>query len=230
MIVMRVVKSLIKSVLAVIIMAVILSQPLSAEEKPSIIVHLDNLYRIWFTEQYPTMNVDLWMQTDTDIKGASMGFIIRNPLVEIDTVVIAEFFRETPLIRTDFKNDTVLAYGDTASYFHVGLVQFFANSITPKNKFMKLATCRISLRTELFEDYPDRMVIWFDSTKIGHAGDFMLTTPDGINYTPSDLYIDTTFIFRKDFDFKRPPVRKGISAVDFKYRFLLSLPKNIYLH
>lgn len=227
---MRVVKKILNSIISRIILSVILIQPLIAEEKPSIIVHLDNAYRFWFSEQYPTMNVDLWMKSNVDIKGASLGFIIRNPLIEIDTVFIAEYFHETPIIRADFKNDTVLVYGDTVSYFHIGLVQFFANSIIPKNKFMKLATCRISLNTDLFKDYPDQLVIWFDSTKIGKAGDFMLTPPQGGEYTPNELLIDTTFIFRNDFIYKRPPARKGISAMDAKYRFLMWLPKNIYMH
>jgi len=227
---MRDVKKPINRIFAVILLAGMLICPLRAEEKLSIIVHLDNLYRFWFSEQYPTMNVDLWMKSEIDIKGVSLGFIIRNPLIEIDTVYTADFFRSTPINRVNFKNDTVLVYGDTVSYFHIGLVQILAPSIIPKNKFMKLATCRLSLRSDLFEDYPDQMAVWFDSTKIGRAGDFMLTPPDGGTLVPTELQIDTTFIFRDDFKFVKPPVRKGINVMEAKYRFLLELLSTKFLH
>lgn len=211
----------------VILFIAVMVSPAWAESQPTVILHLDNAYRIWFYDQYPTMNVDLWLYTDVDIKGVSLGFIIRNPLIDIDTVYTPDFFVGTPINKAQFADDTVLVYGDTVSYFHIGLVQIFANSIIPKNKYMKLATCRMSFRKDLLEYYPEYGAIWMDSTKIGRAGDFLLTTGNGDAVGPSLLQIDTTYIYNRDFVFKRPVGGVGANAMHAHYRFLLFLPSNI---
>jgi Dockerin type I domain len=188
----------VSSVLTLVILFVILLSPHSLLAfSDTAKVHI--IMPEYYSDPYDSsVTAEVWVQSNANVKALSLGFAVNQRIVSIETAYLMPLFDVEDISGfAGFGNDSVLINDDTLTLFYLGMITYTEPTLFQPNELVLIGECRWRIKLDSFH-IPDwhSSEIFFDSTFIPPALDFIFVNGDGVTITNIIFESDTTFLLR----------------------------------